>query len=592
MLDWTISRRYSDFEALRSRLNEFSTVVPSLPGKSWLGHMSSEFIQTRKNGLNAFLHDAIQLAWITDSNAWREFLDVTSHVPGKYLYHWAPIEIKAVRNHTTTGAAGATESYGVNDLVYLPKQLVMFMGMEDQRLLQKVDNFVTSKFRLPWDKAPPPRPVPLGCIKIHKVDETGAWRLMCSVTTQAGVVCLDYHQESMTLIAGLDDGAIHMYRVNPAYVEMELKKEIRNHEKQRCTAVYYHQRKQYILSAGRDKNFCIYDLRKDLLLSTTIVGGQVGAPAWISAMEVEEDADRVFIGTYASHIHIYDIANPTTPRLLHTLDAHTGSVRCLQYRRQDRYLFSGGFDAAAGIWSIPNGTDEAIARARSVGWLKDGANQKMKSIIFIPPPPNQHESRGLVITGQDGGYISIFDVSTGRLKCGLKGHAGAVVKLIHLADDNILITAGLDGVVKFWQIPLKPMTMEVGTGAATIAAINQITTATESIALTPSSSQQQSESSTPATSSSQHKRRKSSSLTPDAPPPTMASTSGILHKTSGADAAFFDVGSVSIDENSIGTEETIAETEAAVEVPNSNEEQQTSGAVEVPAPFEDEPDIF
>ena len=55
------------------------------------------------------------------------------------------------------------------DLVYLPQPLVLVLGMEEQRLLQKVDNMV-SQIRMPWGdkKAPLPRPLPLGTIRILK----------------------------------------------------------------------------------------------------------------------------------------------------------------------------------------------------------------------------------------------------------------------------------------------------------------------------------------------------------------------------------------------------------------------------------------
>ena len=43
------------------------------------------------------------------------------------------------------------------------------------------------------------------------------------------------------------------------------------------------------------------------------------------------------------------------------------------------------------------------------------------------------------------------------LKYALKAHASNVVKLVWLEDVSILISGGLDGVVKFWSVPAAVM---------------------------------------------------------------------------------------------------------------------------------------
>lgn len=137
--------------------------------------------------------------------------------------------------------------------------------MEEQRLLTKLDNTLSS-IRLPWEKdTVVPRPLPLGTIRIHKVDSgTGVWKVMCSVPIPAGVVCLAFDEDTRTIIAGLDDGCVSLYRIDPRWEDLEPLKELRgNHEpKSRVTALVLHQRKHFLLSAARDKQLSIYDLRK------------------------------------------------------------------------------------------------------------------------------------------------------------------------------------------------------------------------------------------------------------------------------------------------------------------------------------------
>lgn len=577
VIDWTVSRRYSEFEKLRSRLAELSTIVPTLPGKSWFGSMSADTVAARKAGLKTFLADCIQRPWITEMNEWKQFFEISSHVEPRQLYGWEAREIKVVRN---IPVAGTSDTYGVNDLVYLPGPLVLLLGMEEQRLLQKVDNMV-SQLRMPWgDKQKPlPRPLPLGTVRVMKVDgSTGGWKTMCSVATSAGVVCLAFEEHTRTLVAGLDDGTIHLYRVDAAWQELELKTELTGlHEpKTRVTAISIHRRKQYMFSASRDKHMSIYDLRKELLLSSTTVGAAINASAWVSAMELDEENDFAFLGTYSQHIHIYDVSSPVNPRLLHTLEGHTGSIRCLQFRPAERYLFSGGYEGWAGVWSIIHGaTPESVTRSRSVGWLKEGANQKVKSVVFIPPTSganaggNNNGSQGLVVIGQDGGYMCFFNIAAGKMKYAIKAHTNTVVRLVYIEEAHVLISAGLDGVVKFWNIPVeatpgedvKPMTNEAVSSGAVAASAASATSAASAAAATSGAdaneiddlaesmdavgegsfsgggglgsnsfnSQQQNDSESVA-------RRKNSSLGPSAPPPSLASSSSILHKSSRADS--------------------------------------------------------
>lgn len=583
VIDWTVSHRYSDFEALRSKLVELSTNVPALPGKSWFGSLSSDLVNTRKVGLTTWLAECVSRPWILEREEWKSFLCIDRHVPPAKRLEWTPLEIKQVRN---TPIAGTSATYGVNDLIYLPSALVLLLGMEEQRLLTKLDNTLSS-LKLPWEKdGVVPRPLPLGTIRIHKVDAgTGVWKTMCSVPIAAGVVCLAFDEETRTVCAGLDDGALALFRIDPRWEDLEPLRELRtNHEsKARVTAIVIHNRKHWLLSAARDKCLSIYDLRKEQLISSTVVGASVGAAAWVSALELDEDADLAFLGTYSQHIHIYDLSSPASPKLLHTLEGHTGSVRCMQYRPAERYLFSGGYEGWAGIWSINSSSREAVLRSRSVGWLKDGANEKVKSVLFIPPSSGPSPGSpaalssaaqgGLVVIGQDAGYLCFFSVSTGLLRYATKAHASTIVKLVFIEDASVLISAGLDGVVRFWSIPTAPMIAgesdqitEASSGAAAAAAaagagarrkrsIDESSGGPRSPAAAGSASAAASPSAASASSSSytssptpffggpqqqqsqqQTPPRKSTASSTAAPPPSVASGHSVLHKSSRADS--------------------------------------------------------
>jgi len=169
--------------------------------------------------------------------------------------------------------------------------------------------------------------------------------------------------------------------------------------------------------------------------------------SWLSALSYESETNRLFIGTYGQEILIYDLgSNP--PSLLHTLTGHNGSIRCLYYAPKERYLFSGGFDAMAGIWSISPAKE--THRSRSVAWLSGGPAHKIKSIIFL-------NSEWQVLTGFENGFIGLWDALTGKLLYVFNAHDDAVTTLHFIENKKVLISGSLDGRIKFWQFTGGPL---------------------------------------------------------------------------------------------------------------------------------------
>jgi len=546
VIDWTVNRRYSEFETLRSKLVQYSSNVPPLPGKTLWGSLSADTVATRKVGLANFLNQSLASGWILEMECFREFLRIDEQVPARLMVRWRPIEIKCVGGAgpgvAASAIAGSSATLGVTDLVYLPEQLVLMTGMEEQRLLAKADNIV-SQIKLFQSKSTPTRPLPLGAIKIHRVDELGSWRVVCSVDTVSGVSCMNWNNEQRNLICGADDGTVSLYKVSPDFLDLELRR-CWNIHAARVAAMCWYKKRSVLLTAGRDRELVVFDPVKEVAMSSTTVGAAVSASAWVSSLQVDEAEERAFVGTYATFIHIYDISTPSFPRLLHTLQGHTGSVRCLQYRPIERYLFSGGFDHWAGVWTIGPG-DAGVLRSRCVGWLKEGAPQKIKSIVFIPPLATVGDSagsdvalvgtNGLVVTGHDDGFISFFDIATGRMRYSVRAHTNSVVQLRYLEEPRVLLTSSLDGSVKFLSIPSATGSATANVSAQHARDARSDSEAAAAAAAVAALSLVPSTTSSSSSSSSEVGPRKSSSFGPSAPPPSMASGGSVLRKSSRAD---------------------------------------------------------
>ena len=58
---WTLSKRYSEFEALHKNLTKLIANVPTIPGKSFFKLTSTDALTKRKNHLESFLKECVRI---------------------------------------------------------------------------------------------------------------------------------------------------------------------------------------------------------------------------------------------------------------------------------------------------------------------------------------------------------------------------------------------------------------------------------------------------------------------------------------------------------------------------------------------------
>nr|CCA15858.1 conserved hypothetical protein [Albugo laibachii Nc14] len=82
MGSWMISRRFSDFDHLHSRLNRrFGDLIDAkLPEKQWFGRFDSQFLAKRQDKLQQYLVKLLNVPGILDDISLCRFLDVEKHL--------------------------------------------------------------------------------------------------------------------------------------------------------------------------------------------------------------------------------------------------------------------------------------------------------------------------------------------------------------------------------------------------------------------------------------------------------------------------------------------------------------------------------
>ena len=137
---WTLSKRYSEFEALHKNLAKLIPNVPAIPGKSFFKIKSSDALTKRKNHLELFLHQCVNRKDIMASDYIKDFLELDRHSPN--LTFNSPekkYELKEL-------------PLGIRDFYYFNDEKIIFVACSDMNIASRVDSYITN-VNLPWEKS-------------------------------------------------------------------------------------------------------------------------------------------------------------------------------------------------------------------------------------------------------------------------------------------------------------------------------------------------------------------------------------------------------------------------------------------------------
>ena len=253
------------------------------------------------------------------------------------------------------------------------------------------------------------------------------------VPTAKGATCLAWDAARRWLLVGLDSGAVQVFLISPDYVQSSELKVIQAHSA-RVTSIVYHERKDCIISVGRDKKISVYDNNENALFSLRL------SNAWQSTLAFDAVNNRAFVGDYGQKVHVVDVSD-MVPRLVRTLHGHKGSLRALHYDPKTQFLFSGSFDKTVAVWDV--GAPQKEASAKVVGRLV-GHKDKVKAVVYA-----SGFSRAL--SAGDDCRILVWDTKAGELAHAVLAHRKTISRLVWVASEKRLISCSHDKTVKVWQ---------------------------------------------------------------------------------------------------------------------------------------------
>ncbi len=231
------------------------------------------------------------------------------------------------------------------------------------------------------------------------------------------------------------------------------------------------------LALGASERVMLWDLEEQREVRTL-----EGNPHDVVSLAFSPDNTVLAGGSYQA-VQLWDF---TSGQHLHTLTGDAGYVHAVAFSPDGLYLASGsrGTETAIHIWDVKDRKilkrltystqyadtimDLAFSpdstRLASVGldrniriWSLTETSLTPDHVIFDPltTPLKISFSPNLsvIACGTAEGLVILYDLSTGNPVRIMPGHHGAVLSLIFSPDGKSLLSAGVDGTVRRWEIP-------------------------------------------------------------------------------------------------------------------------------------------
>ena len=428
---WTLSKRYSDFEALYKNLCKLITNVPSIPGKSFFKLTSKDSLEKRRAHLEKFLIECVNRKDIMASEHIKNFLELDKHSPN--LTFNAPEKKQEL-----------TElPLGVRDFYYLREQQIMFIACSDMNIASRVDSYITN-VNLPWDKSGDH--ITVGAVLTFKINFSGSSsansfdrRWAKSFPVQTGV--LNYHLDKNILMVGLDNGKFMLFQtgLDNKFTEYEVLYEGKPHSG-RIMGLDIDPKKNIAYTCSSDKKFTItYLSDKDKYIDIN------NNPAGFTNLFFDRANERIFLTNEIGQVLIYLTDNGEMPTFVKTVQTHSKNViRGLDISLKKYYIFTSSMKGDISILDLGNTGREKFVE--EISYLS--AKSQLRLIRY-------NEENNELITGDQDGKIIVWNLKMGKTIYTWKAHSGAITQMNYDSAHKILITGGKDKKIIFWKLPEK-----------------------------------------------------------------------------------------------------------------------------------------
>ena len=223
-----------------------------------------------------------------------------------------------------------------------------------------------------------------------------------------------------------------------------------------------------IVTAGADKLLKVFDA------ATGDASPSITVSAAASASALNADNSQLATGDIAGELHLWNTADGVTAG---SVAGHVGSITFVSYLPEGKQLLSAGDDGPLHWWNLPfvapGQLPEAAAPVNRLALFPDEKQVVFGSTdgaIRIVSTETAQAVRALVghdgeihslaaspthvASGDAAGNIRIWNAADGTALPTIAGHTGKVTDLAFDAKGTQLISAGEDGTLRAWNLPM------------------------------------------------------------------------------------------------------------------------------------------
>lgn len=244
----------------------------------------------------------------------------------------------------------------------------------------------------------------------------------------ASVYSIYYHADQNLLLVGTSNGTVH-------FVDLESKKEIKAmlHHTGPIFQILYSQPSDCFYFSSADGSVSVVSANNLQLLHRKIISDKK-----IRCLAIDLRSQQLIAGDGNGVIVVMNINDL---QVVQQIQAHTSSVNALCFTPDGTRLLSGGKDAHLNFWTTKNYTLEKTVPAH---------NFAVYSIQFNP-------QLSLFATASRDKTVKLWSLN--QLQPLLRinkenwdGHAYSVNSILWIANENKLVSAGDDRLLKIWEL--------------------------------------------------------------------------------------------------------------------------------------------
>ncbi|CAJ1404433.1 unnamed protein product [Effrenium voratum] len=455
---WTLRRRFQQVSLMHESLRRHVASLPELPAKSVVRQFSSDYLESRKNALAAYL--LAERRDVLNAAAAQDFFGLLEREPSLQMRSRCDPFLAAEVQEVT---------FGITSFVTDPSRGLLLLGASDCNWVSKLDTKITN-IKLPWEPSAPELPSSQMTLWKELAPGSQSYQVQfcCRFGPALSSVAL-VKGDGACALCGLSDGSVGVQKLSaPGGVSRGATLPLLKHTAA-VSALAVDEKERWLFSASKDNAVKVYDLvRRGAAFLRGFAGQQMvqcetHAPTPVTTMLFDEAQRRLFTGLQSGVIIVWDTSilplkvMCSIPDTTQALSRITG----MDYEAGSGTLFSSGKDML-GVWKLKSASSGSWGR--SVGSIS--AQNVCTGVAWAA------SSRELLVSLATGAIVA-FALADGTAgpSYSWQAHEDEITHMQWDDAQRCLITASKDKKLRIWHFfaPGRPEPSPIATAVISTA---------------------------------------------------------------------------------------------------------------------------